>query len=127
MARERGRLRLGFLTSPAVKVTLFQASAENRDPTWATAKMVRIPTNGPAAVPLAEWGELNRQKSWKFAATACALRPTKIPAATNAASAETLAMVKIFCTVAPVLIPKTFRKLKKRIMTMPARFCVLRP
>ncbi len=30
MASERGRLRCGLRTSPAVKVTLFQASAENK-------------------------------------------------------------------------------------------------
>ncbi len=34
MASESGKSRLGFLTSLAVKVTLFQASAENSDPTW---------------------------------------------------------------------------------------------
>ena len=32
-ARLSGSVRLGFLTSPPVKVTLFQASAENREPT----------------------------------------------------------------------------------------------
>src|ERR1035437_11166418 len=35
-ASERGRLRLGLRTSPAVKVTLFQESEENRAPTMAT-------------------------------------------------------------------------------------------
>src|SRR5271170_7430047 len=44
-ASDSGRLRLGFFTSPAVKVTLFQASAENSDPTWATARIVRTPTS----------------------------------------------------------------------------------
>ena len=43
-ASDSGRLRLGLITSPAVKVTLFQASAENKDPTWATAKMVSVLT-----------------------------------------------------------------------------------
>src|SRR4051812_40998193 len=45
-ARERGTLRRGFFTSPAVKVTLFQASEENRDPTWATQKAMNSP-NAP--------------------------------------------------------------------------------
>ena len=35
-ASEIGRLRRGLRTSPAVNVTLFQASAENSDPTMAT-------------------------------------------------------------------------------------------
>jgi hypothetical protein len=43
-ASESGKLRLGFFTSPAVKVTLFQASAENSEPTCATARIVRVPT-----------------------------------------------------------------------------------
>ena len=43
-ASESGRLRFGFFTSPAVKVTLFQASAENKDRVWATASMVKVPT-----------------------------------------------------------------------------------
>ena len=44
-ASESGRLRCGFFTSPAVKVTLFHASAENSEPTWATATTVNIPTS----------------------------------------------------------------------------------
>ena len=31
-------LRRGSFTSPAMKVMFFQASAENREPTWATQK-----------------------------------------------------------------------------------------
>ena len=40
--RETGRLRLGFITSPPVKVTLFQASDENRGPTIATDTTVTV-------------------------------------------------------------------------------------
>src|SRR5258708_29995308 len=94
MASESGRLRLGSFTSPAVKVTLFQASAENNDPTWATAKMVRMPTKGPARVPLAECGMSNRQKLVKFAATAWAVRPTEKPATPKPADAENIAIVE---------------------------------
>src|ERR1051326_1577307 len=99
MASERGRLRFGFFTSPAVNVTLFQASAEKSEPTCATARIVNTPTNGPAAVPLAECGR-SRQKLPKFADIASALRATKAPANTSPASADTLAMVKMFCTAA---------------------------
>src|SRR5215510_7437024 len=91
-ASDNGKLRFGFFTSPAVKVTLFQASAENNDPTWATARIVRMPTNGPARVPLAECAAESLQKSVKLAAIACGLRPTRIPTSTRPASAETLAM-----------------------------------
>src|SRR5439155_16703621 len=47
---ESGRFRLGFFTSPAVKVTLFQASAEKSDPTWASAITVIVPTRTPADI-----------------------------------------------------------------------------
>ena len=40
--RERD-VALGFLTSPAVKVMLFQASEEKSDPTWATQKATNRP------------------------------------------------------------------------------------
>src|SRR2546423_801637 len=96
MASDNGRLRRGSFTSPAVKVTLFQASAENNEPTWATARMVSTPTNGPAEVPLAEGGAFSRQKLLKLAAMASALRQIKTPATINPASAETLATVNTF-------------------------------
>ena len=47
-ARDSGTSRRGFFTSPAVKVMLFQASAENSEPTCATPKATRRP-NPPAA------------------------------------------------------------------------------
>ena len=48
-ASESGKLRLGFFTSPAVKVTLFQASAEKSEPTCATASTVKVLTKTPPA------------------------------------------------------------------------------
>src|SRR2546427_11586934 len=79
-ARESGRLRLGFFTSPAVNVTLFQASAEKSEPTWATARVVRGPTKeiGPPAPTCTGCCALSpafRQKSLKLAAIACAFLP----------------------------------------------------
>ena len=45
-ASDSGMLRRGSFTSPAVKVMLFQASAENSEPVCAT----HTPTNSPNAV-----------------------------------------------------------------------------
>ena len=42
-ANDKGRLRRGFLTSPAVKVMLFQASAANSDPTCDTQTAMNRP------------------------------------------------------------------------------------
>ncbi len=81
-ASERGMLRRGCFTSPAVKVMLFQASEENREPTWATQKA----TNRPNAPPAAETLEMKDksglmgvtprgvQRSVKLALTTSALR-----------------------------------------------------
>src|ERR1700732_1912946 len=74
-ANESGTLRRGLMTSPAVKVMLFQASAEKSEFVWAT----QIPTKRPNAVaavrPAPTSCKLPRkvQKSLKFAAPACDL------------------------------------------------------
>src|SRR5450759_3511422 len=82
-ASERGRLRFGLRTSPAVKVTLFQESDENRAPTIAT------PTSRTESKFHPAW----RQKPVKLLATAAGLRPTRKPAPTNPRSVPTLAKV----------------------------------
>src|SRR3954470_18477759 len=82
-ASDRGRLRLGFRTSPAVKVTLFQASEENSDPTIAT----------PTSLTDSKFHPALRQKSVKLLATAAGLRPTRKPAPTNPSRAPILANV----------------------------------
>ena len=51
IARESGTSRLGFLTSPAVNVMLFHASAEKSDPTCETPNAKRLTRNaGPRPV-----------------------------------------------------------------------------
>ena len=72
-ASESGRLRLGLRTSPAVKVTLFQASEEKREPTMAT----------PTSRTESKFHPALRQKSVKLPATASGLRPTRKPAPTS--------------------------------------------
>src|SRR5216684_1740435 len=91
-ASESGRLRLGFFTSPAVKVTLFHASAENNDPTCATPTATQTPTSpvNPICGKAASAPVL-RQKLVKFAATAVALRPITIPTSTRPSSADVFA------------------------------------
>jgi hypothetical protein len=81
MASARGRLRVGFCTSAAAKVTLFQASAEKSEPTIA-APMTGITATDHEPVP---------QKPEKFAAAMSGWRQTVSPNSTSAASAPTLA------------------------------------
>ncbi len=54
-ASDSGMLRRGFFTSPAVKVMLFQASAENSEPVCAT----QMPTNSPNAVAAVSPGAIS--------------------------------------------------------------------
>ena len=49
-ASETGISRLGFFTSPAVNVMLFQASAEKSDPTCETPNAISKPKKPDAAV-----------------------------------------------------------------------------
>ena len=100
-ASEIGRLRRGLRTSPAVNVTLFQASAENRDPTMATPTRRTTWMLQPA--PSQKWPKLR--------ARASGLRPSRNPIATKPSSAAVLAMVKTFCTTAPVRMPRMFTAL----------------
>ena len=102
-ASESGRLRRGLRTSPAVKVTLFQASEENSEPTMAT----------PTSRTESKFQPALRQKSVKLLATAAGLRPTRKPAPTRPSSAPILANVKTFCTMAPVRMPRVLLQVRK--------------
>jgi len=79
-------LRFGLRTSPAVNVTLFQASAENSAPTMAT------PTTRMVSKPQLAF----RQKPLKFSETACGFRPSRNPNAIRPSRAAVLANVKTF-------------------------------
>ena len=111
-ASESGRLRLGLRTSPAVKVTLFQASEEKSEPTMAT----------PTSRTESKFQPALRQKSVKLLATASGLRPTRKPAPTRPSRAPILAKVKTFCTMAPVRMPRVLLQVRKT-MTAMARSC----
>src|ERR1039458_8078443 len=75
-ASDNGKFRFGFLTSPAVNVTLFQASIEKSEPTIATPTSVRVaiihvgPSGGYGCIAD---NFAPRQKSVKFAVWAIAV------------------------------------------------------
>src|SRR5215203_1338674 len=102
-ASESGMLRFGFLTSPAVKVMLFQASAENSEPTWATQKAMNRPkapieaaTAGAEVIPgsIVTTSRGVQKRSPKLAAIAPALRPIATPTRISSRSDRVLAEVK---------------------------------
>ena len=102
MASDSGTSRRGFFTSPAVKVMLFQASAENIEPTCATPKATSRP-NPPAAAVTAGTKPLRKsapgrmvsapwtaQRCEKLAAIAAALRPKSTPRTMSAEQRQRL-------------------------------------
>src|SRR5690348_15923562 len=96
MASARGRLRVGFCTSAAAKVTLFHASLENREPTMA-APITGTTARVQGTVP---------QKDEKFAAATAGCRHTVSPNSTSAASAPTLATLNTVWIAAPSRTPR---------------------
>src|SRR3984957_13627293 len=135
IASDSGRFRFGFLISPAVNVTLFQASELNSDPTCTAATMVNSPTYtvGPptptctaCSVPHPAPAQKLCQPEPKFAAIAIEFFATK-PTSTTAASASTFAEVKTFCTAAPIFTPIVFSSVSSVITTIAARFAVFNP
>ncbi len=127
-ASDNGKFRLGFFTSPAVNVTLFHASAENSDPTCAIASTVSVETKTPAPTSCrVPRPELRQKFAPKFAATACAFLPRKIPKSTRPSSAETFAVVKTFWIKAPVFTPKILMIESATTTRIATRFCVFNP
>src|SRR4051794_30714678 len=127
-------LRFGFLTSPAVKVMLFQASEENSDPTWETQKAM----NRPKAPMVAVTGDAKEKsgrmvvtsrgvhRSEKLAAIAPALRPTKMPSTISAISDSVFAEVKVFWMILPSLMPRVLSQVRKTSSRMATTCCIER-
>src|SRR6187455_1410446 len=103
-ASDKGKLRRGFFTSPAVKVMLFQASDEKSEPTCPTQTAINIPNAPPVAETVATKdrsdliGETftGPQKLVKLMLSASALRPIMSPRRIKAKSARVFAEVKTF-------------------------------
>src|SRR5437868_2386918 len=103
-ANASGKLRRGFFTSPAMKVTLFHASDEKSDPTWATQNAMNNPKAPSAAVTVGmkeRYGWIGEtpcgvQRLEKLVLMTAAFRPITSPITINRISESVLAEVKIF-------------------------------
>ena len=131
---ESGIFFRGSRTSPAVNVMLFHASAENNEPTWPTQIAINIPNAPPAAETTPTNGRsdiigetaVGAQKFAKFAWSASALRPTKIPSTTNAKSESVFADVKTFWISLPNERPRVFTIVKRMMIKIATSCCVER-
>src|SRR5262249_45728427 len=118
---ESGMFLRGSRTSPAVKVMLFQASAENSEPTCPT----QIAINIPSAPPVAETTPTNG-RSDVIGETAAGvqnyarvtLSATKIPSTTSAKSDSVFADVKTFWINLPNDSPRVFTIVRNTMITI---------
>src|ERR1035437_5680156 len=110
---ETGRLRLGLITSPPVKVTLFHASEENSGPTMATETRVKVAKSQFA--PCQNVCPADAGTGW--------LKAHQMPSATTPIRAATFKTVKTFWTPAPVRNPKMFSTLRKNNTRMATSCC----
>src|SRR5207253_9137688 len=126
-ASESGILRRGSFTSPAVKVILFQASAENKEPTCATQKAI----NRPRA-PVAALATGKKAKSGLMSVAACgvqrfaklawmtsAFRPINKPIRIRASKESVLAEVKMYWMSLPSCKPRVLTKVSRTTRRMP--------
>ena len=125
-ARESGTLRRGFTTSPAVKVMLFHASAENKEFVCATQIPTKSPNTVAAVKPAPTSCRLPRtvQKSLKFSAPAPDFSPITIPRTINASSAPVFAVVKTFWISLPTSKPRVFVNVKNPMSARPTSCAV---
>lgn len=100
--RLRARLRRGSRTSPAVKVTLFQASAANSEPTIAPPATISASSTPPdecTSLPTRSYVGVEKMpphQSSVLAWMACELAATVRPTMISAINAAVLATVKTF-------------------------------
>ena len=128
-ASDNGKLRLGFFTSAAVNVMLFQESDENSDPTIATATTETVPII-QVLCPGGYWcivcHPALRQKPMKFPLRAASVAKNA-PKAASAASVPAFATVNTFCTIDPTRSPCVFSHVSRMIDAIASRFCVFSP
>ena len=128
---ERGMLRLGSFTSPAMKVIVSHATEENSDPTWAMQTATRSPMPVAAVTTgrNAKSGRMSTapcgvQQSAKLACSAATLRPRKNPITISASSESIFAEVKTSWMILPSLRPRVLMNVRNTTTPIAASCCV---
>jgi hypothetical protein len=118
--------RFGSRTSPAVKVMLFQASAEKSELVCATQMATNRPRPvaavRPPPTPCSAPRGVHRLE--KLALTASAFQPMRTPSTMSAISAPVLANVKTFCTSLPSWRPRVFIQVRSAIIAIATSWAV---
>src|ERR1051325_10864490 len=111
---DRGTLRAGSRTSPAVKVTLFQASAANKEPIWAVHRPTKIPKTLKGEIPAAGGSTpTGVQASLKLPCTTAAFQPSRQPITITPTRVPIFILVKTFCMPLPYLSPRLLVQVTK--------------
>src|SRR5690606_2413239 len=109
--------RFGFFISPAMKVTLFQASLEKMEPTMAEtipAKMAAPNVGIADSVAMSQ--RIVRQASDQLVSHISELKPKVKPTTINPTRDNILTNVKRVCVIFPLLILLLFNQDKKTIV-----------
>ena len=115
--RLSGIFFLGLITSPAVKVMLFQASDENRDPTMAIP-MAATRANPPNGILTPSFTCDASQKICLFRWKALELVANPSPIMMKRISKMTFPDVNVFWTCFPVLMPRVLIQVRKTMDPM---------
>ena len=111
--------RFGFLISPAMKVTPFQASLENIEPTQAaeTAAIKAIPPT-ETQEPVSFISDFVAQASAQLAFQISALAPKANPKMISPKSDKILMMVKTVCMILLFFTPRLLMYVSKTMVTI---------
>ncbi len=124
-ASESGMFRRGSFTSPAVKVMLFQASAENSEPVCE----MHTATNRPNVVIAVNPGTMSSvprtvHRLPKLSATAARFQPSATPTRIRPISAPVFASKKMFWMILPYSRPRVFVQVRSAMSRQPTS-CVV--
>ena len=125
-ASESGMFRRGSFTSPAVKVMLFQASAENSDPVCDT----QTATNSPNAVTAETPGVMSENAARVPELPEVVGHGGLVPAEdqsdrrSSPTTAPILAVVKTFWTILPYSRPRVLVHVSSAMSRMPTSWAV---
>src|SRR6516164_4938515 len=132
---ESATSRFGFLTSAAVKPMLFHASAENSDPTWATASASSSPYQPSPAVTVGitlfrrsvpgaiVFAARTDHKCEKLSAIAAPFLATNTHRKITPSSDSIFAEVKMFWIHFPSFTPRVLRNVRKMIISTATSCC----
>src|SRR5271169_5358317 len=123
MARERGSVVLGSLTSSDANVMSCHESAENSEPDWETQNTITMLRMAIRELPGCNVGG-RCQKTARFACTDETCQPAVRPSKISAPRAPSLATVNEFWIIFPYSTPRALVAVSRAITSRPTNWAV---